>query len=115
MERAVSTVVTVAELLVGVHSGIAHEHLVCRNKHNIAPKNTCKFKKDKLAVEVQLGTCLEALTDDGKARPVHKPKLMIVLRKAPDFDKIMAEQAKEREARQEARAAQQVSQQAPAQ
>uniref|UniRef100_A0A7S3RAA8 DNA/RNA-binding protein Alba-like domain-containing protein n=1 Tax=Dunaliella tertiolecta TaxID=3047 RepID=A0A7S3RAA8_DUNTE len=84
---AVSTVVTVAELL----------------------------KKDKLAVEVQLGTCLEALTDDGKARPVHKPKLMIVLRKAPDFDKIMAEQAKEREARQEARAAQQVSQQAPAQ
>lgn len=40
---------------------------------------------------------------------------MIVLRKAPDFDKIMADQAKEREARQEARAAQQVSQQAPAQ
>jgi len=34
---------------------------------------------------------------------------MIVLRKTVDFDRIMAEQAKEKEARQEARAAEQAA------
>jgi len=62
---AVSTMVTVAELL----------------------------KKDKLAVERKLTTSLEPYTDDGKARAVHKPKLEILLGKSDDFDKIMEEQA----------------------
>ena len=36
---------------------------------------------------------------------VQKPKLKIILKKTAEFDKIMAEQAKEKESKQEARAA----------
>ena len=36
---------------------------------------------------------------------MQKPKLKIILKKTAEFDKIMAEQAKEKESKQEARAA----------
>lgn len=50
------------------------------------------LKKDKLAVEKKLTTSIDTLSDQGRPRPVRKPKMEIVLVKSEQFDAIMAEE-----------------------
>eukprot|EP00803_Ostreobium_quekettii_P004363 evm.model.scf_1992.2 EVM.evm.TU.scf_1992.2 scf_1992:9230-9706(+) len=48
------------------------------------------LKKEKLAVEKKLTTSIDTLSDQGRPRPVRKPKMEIVLVKSATFDEIMA-------------------------
>ncbi|CAD7697088.1 unnamed protein product [Ostreobium quekettii] len=48
------------------------------------------LKKEKLAVEKRLTTSIDTLSDQGRPRPVRKPKMEIVLVKSDTFDEIMA-------------------------
>uniref|UniRef100_A0A383WMR3 DNA/RNA-binding protein Alba-like domain-containing protein n=1 Tax=Tetradesmus obliquus TaxID=3088 RepID=A0A383WMR3_TETOB len=55
------------------------------------------LKKDGLAVETRLSTCMDSLGGEGGRRPVQKAKMEILLKKSDNFDELIAAE-KERQA-----------------
>eukprot|EP00877_Chromochloris_zofingiensis_P012288 jgi/Chrzof1/7312/Cz02g19010.t1 len=53
------------------------------------------LKKDGLAIDKKIMTCLDSINDDGRQRSIQKPKMIVELTKSEQFDQIIAEQERE--------------------